>query len=139
MDTAIFERLGLHEKLRNDIVVNGKSAMDILQQLSHPGDAAYKPCPESYPAAHVPRGQLERIAQWSGSELFAGTERDITVYLPAQLDRARDTPNVLVFNDGHYYLDPEGSVRAPLVLDSLIHDGTIPRVVGIFVQPGSVV
>lgn len=136
MDTETFERLGLHRKLPNSTVVNGKSAMDILQQLSHPGDAPYRPCPEASPGPDVPSGRVEHIADWRGTAVFPHTARDIAVYLPAQLELERHTPNVLVFNDGRYYLDPAGSVRATRVLDSLIHQRAIPITIAIFVQSG---
>ncbi len=138
MDTETFERLGLNRKLPNSVIVNGKSAMDILGQLSHPGDAAYHPCPEASPAPGIPRGALRRLANWRGSRVYPGTERDISIYVPAQLPEPGRPPNLLVCNDGAYYLDAAGQVRATQVLDSLIHQGAIPATVGIFIQPGSV-
>jgi hypothetical protein len=42
----------------------------------------------------------------------------------------------MVFQDGHWYLDPEGEVRAAIVLDNLIHRGDIPVTIGVFVDPG---
>jgi enterochelin esterase-like enzyme len=42
----------------------------------------------------------------------------------------------MVFQDGWWYLDPEGEVRGATVLDNLVHGGDIPVTVGVFVDPG---
>ena len=139
METEIFQRLGLQQKLPSNVIINGRSGMDILDQLSHPGDEQYLPCPEAAPAPDVPRGSLNSIPGWTSTNIYEGTARDIVVYIPVQLRTCRGSPNVFVCNDGAYYLDPAGSVRAPLVLDSLIHSGSIPVTIGVFIQPGEVV
>jgi enterochelin esterase family protein len=43
----------------------------------------------------------------------------------------------MVFQDGRGYVDPEGSVRAPAVLDTLIHRREMRPTVGVFVNPGT--
>ena len=42
----------------------------------------------------------------------------------------------MVFQDGALYLDPEGEMRVPVVLDNLIHRGEMPVTIGVFVDPG---
>jgi enterochelin esterase-like enzyme len=42
----------------------------------------------------------------------------------------------MVFQDGMYYLDPNGAIRAGIVLDNLHHRGDIPVTITIFVDPG---
>jgi enterochelin esterase-like enzyme len=42
----------------------------------------------------------------------------------------------MVFQDGWWYLDPEGEVRGAIVLDNLVHRGDIPVTIGVFVDPG---
>ena len=42
----------------------------------------------------------------------------------------------MVFQDGEFYVDPEGLVRAPTVFDNLIHSGEMPVTIGIFINPG---
>ncbi len=42
----------------------------------------------------------------------------------------------MVFNDGAWYVDREGAIRAAAVFDSLIHAGEAAPVVGVFVLPG---
>lgn len=42
----------------------------------------------------------------------------------------------MVFQDGWWYLDPDGEVRGGIVLDNLVHSGEIPVTIGVFVDPG---
>jgi enterochelin esterase family protein len=42
----------------------------------------------------------------------------------------------MVFQDGHMYLDPQGQVRASIVMDNLIHRGEMPVTIGVFIDPG---
>jgi enterochelin esterase family protein len=42
----------------------------------------------------------------------------------------------MVFQDGWWYLNPEGEVRAGIVLDNLVYSGAIPMTIGVFVDPG---
>lgn len=42
----------------------------------------------------------------------------------------------MVFQDGGGFMDPEAELRATIVLDNLVHDGSIPPLVGVFVDPG---
>lgn len=49
---------------------------------------------------------------------------------------AAEPAGLIGFQDGGLYVDPEGEVRATVVLDDLIHRGEIPPMVGVFVAPG---
>ncbi|MEU2287010.1 hypothetical protein ABZ614_34670 [Streptomyces sp. NPDC013178] len=42
--------------------------------------------------------------------------------------------SLMVFQDGWWYLDPEGEARGSIVLD--VHRGDIPVTIGVFVDPG---
>jgi enterochelin esterase family protein len=42
----------------------------------------------------------------------------------------------MVFQDGRLYLDPEGEIRASIVMDNLIDRGEMPLTIGVFVDPG---
>jgi enterochelin esterase family protein len=44
----------------------------------------------------------------------------------------------MFFNDGWWYLDPDGDVRGGVVLDNLASDGSLPPMIGVFVDPGIV-
>jgi len=81
----------------------------------------------------VPTGKLTR--QEFRSQVFAGTLRQVDLYIPAQHDGARPAA-VMVFQDGHAYVDENGAARATIVMDNLIHQGAMPVTVGIFVNPG---
>ncbi len=77
----------------------------------------------------TPRGEVTQYT-FSKSTIFPGTTRDYWLYIPKQYDPK--TPACLhVHQDGV-------QLNAPAVLDELIHNGEIPPVIGVFVQPGRV-
>ncbi len=82
----------------------------------------------------VPTGTVTRRV-WEGSRIYPGTTHDYWVYVPAQHDDARPAA-VMVFQDGEFYMDPDGPVRAPVVFDNLIHAGEMPVTIGVFINPG---
>lgn len=70
-----------------------------------------------------------------GSTAYPGTSRRMWVHTPAGHDAARPA-QVVVFQDGWWYLDPAGQVRAGTVLDNLVASGALPPTLGVFVDPG---
>jgi len=90
--------------------------------------------PDSEPRADVPKGEVSRHV-WEESKVFPGTRRNFSVYRPAEIDPAVPLA-VMVFQDGHAFADPKGEFRIPVVLDNLIHAGTIPPMAAIFIDPG---
>ncbi|MBA2476717.1 MAG: esterase family protein, partial [Actinobacteria bacterium] len=82
----------------------------------------------------VPAGTILEH-EWSASRVFPGTSRRYWVYVPAQYT-ATEPASLMVFQDGNLYLDPEGEMRVPIVLDNLIHRGEMPVTIGVFVDPG---
>ena len=96
-------------------------------------DEPYKFGPDSERHPGVPRGKVSKHV-WT-SKLFAGTIREYHVYLPAQLDGKTPAP-VMVFQDGHAYVNETGEFRAPIVLDNLIHKKEMPATIGVFINPG---
>lgn len=82
----------------------------------------------------VPRGRITDHV-WQDSRVFPGTIRRYSVYVPAQYDPARPAA-LMVFQDGHAYLNEKGDFRAPAVFDNLIHRGEMPVTIGVFVDPG---
>jgi enterochelin esterase family protein len=78
----------------------------------------------------VPKGVLTQQPKWK-SRIFAGTERDWWVYVPAQY-KAGTPACVMVFQDGGGYKD-----YVPTVFDHLIAKGEMPVTVGIFINPGT--
>jgi gluconolactonase len=90
--------------------------------------------PDSKPQAGVPQGKVTQH-RWASSNVFPGTERDYWVYVPAQYDGSAPAC-VMVFQDGGGFQDPDGSYRAPVVMDNLIHRKEMPVTIGVFVNPG---
>jgi enterochelin esterase-like enzyme len=89
----------------------------------------YTPHPDALAQPGVPRGKVIAQKKWK-SRVFAGTERDWWIYVPAQY---RGKPAaVMVFQDGgRQYLK-----QMPIVFDNLIHKGDMPITVGVFINPG---
>ena len=82
----------------------------------------------------VPKGKVTE-GVWTSTTALPGTIRQYWVYVPAQYDGT--TPcAVMVFQDGHAYVNETGEFRATVVMDNLIHKGDMPVTVGIFIDPG---
>ncbi len=70
----------------------------------------------------MPQGQVTKHV-WK-SKVYPGTIREYYVYVPAQYDpKGTEKAAVMVFQDGHAYVDEKGQVRVPVVLDNLIAAG----------------
>lgn len=91
--------------------------------------------PDSQRQDGVPQGSVTHFRHESA--IFARTRRDYWVYVPHQYDPATPAA-VMVFQDGHAYVNTEGSYRVPIVFDNLIHAGDMPVTIGIFINPGHV-
>lgn len=89
---------------------------------------------DSFRQEGVPRGEVTTHV-WDNSQVFPGTIRRYYVYVPKQYDGQRDAA-LMVFQDGHAYVDDEGEMRVPIVFDNLIHRGEMPVTIGVFVDPG---
>ena len=90
--------------------------------------------PDSLPQEGVPTGTVEKRT-WDASRIYPGATHEYRVYVPAQYTDAEPAA-VMVFQDGEFYVDPEGLVRAPTVFDNLIHRGEMPVTIGVFINPG---
>jgi enterochelin esterase-like enzyme len=95
----------------------------------------YQYGPDSQRQSGVPQGNVMHFRHVSA--VFPDARRDYWVYVPRQYDPATRAA-VMVFQDGHAYLSEEGEFRVPIVFDNLIHAGTMPVTVGIFINPGHV-
>lgn len=91
--------------------------------------------PDSNRQPGVPRGSITRAEHVS--TLFPGARRAYYVYVPQQYDPATPAA-VMVFQDGHAYVDEAGAYRVPVVFDNLIHAGAMPVTIGAFINPGHV-
>ncbi|NHN57190.1 esterase family protein [Calidifontibacter sp. DB0510] len=96
-------------------------------------DVDYDLGPDSFVRPGVPAGRTVEFTI-DDPAAYPGTTRTVWVHLPAQ--PGSKPLSCMVFQDGWWYLDPDASVRGAIVLDNLIHDGAIPPMVGVFVDPG---
>lgn len=102
-----------------------------------------KPKPREYPFGaesehfeNIPQGKVTKHT-WAKSKVYAGTIREYFVYVPAQYQPdGSDKAALMVFQDGHAYVDEKGQFRTPTVLDNLIASGDMPVTVAVFVNPG---
>lgn len=90
---------------------------------------------DHFPQDGVPKGELKGPFEFHSS-IIEGTVRKYWVFIPAQYDGS-EPASVLVFQDGHRATNPEGSIRAPQVLENLIAKGELPVTIGIFITPGN--
>jgi enterochelin esterase-like enzyme len=113
----------------------GRAQTSEIPYVRHPTEfpSRYAHGPDSIRQPGVPQGDLHEY-QWSVSRVFPDTTRRYWVYVPAQYDESRPVA-LMVFQDAAWYMDVDFEVRAPTVLDNLIHKGEMPVVVAVFVEP----
>lgn len=92
--------------------------------------------PDSNRQNGVPQGKVTQLT-WNDSKVFADTERDWWIYVPAQYD-AKKPAALMIFQDGGGQVSEKGSIRVPIVFDNLIHRGEMPVTIGVFINPGRV-
>jgi enterochelin esterase family protein len=97
-------------------------------------DSQYRLGPDSLPQEGVPKGEI-RGPFTLPSVAYPGTQHTYWVYVPAQYDPAVPAA-LMVFQDGHAFMNPNGDVRAQNVMDNLIHRREIPVMLGVFINPG---
>ena len=95
----------------------------------------YKHGPDSERHDGVPVGRIEKF-KFTSPKIFAGTQRDCAIYIPAQYD-GKEPAAVMVFQDGIGYTSEKGDWRIPIVFDNLIHKKDMPTTIGVFVNPGT--
>ena len=96
--------------------------------------ASYVSGKDSLPQSGVQNGKVEKRT-WDTSTIYPGVTSEYWIYVPAQYTDA-EPACVIVFQDGETYLSADESMRAPVVLDNLIHQGEMPVTIGIFINPG---
>src|SRR5688572_28493141 len=82
-------------------------------------DAYYKLGPDSLVQEGVPQGKLEGPRTLL-CEVFPGTQQTYWVFVPAQYDGSKPA-SLMIFQDGQAFIDPNGPIRAPNVLNNLIY------------------
>lgn len=84
----------------------------------------------------APTGKISQ-GVFDASQIFPGTRREYSVYVPAQYDGTKPAC-LMVFQDGSSYAKPDGNYRATIVFDNLIHAKQMPVTIGVFVSPGTI-
>ena len=105
----------------NKILIRSTVSIAFALAFTASGADAFKPTPYHEGA---PAGKLIAHANWA-SKVMTNTVRDWWVYVPKQYD-AKKAANVMVFQDGHDYVNPNGNWRVPVVFDNLIAKGEMP-------------
>jgi enterochelin esterase-like enzyme len=99
----------------------------------HP-DSQYRLGPDSLPQEGVPKGEI-RGPFTLPSDAYPGTQHTYWVYVPAQYHPAEPAA-LMVFQDGHAFMNENGDMRAQNVMDNLIYRREIPVMIGVFINPG---
>ena len=90
--------------------------------------------PDSFRTEGVPRGTVTQH-QLLKCKTFPGTQRNYSVYVPAQYDDSKPAA-LMVFQDGHAFQGETGDFRLPIVFDNLIAKKEIPITIAVMVDPG---
>lgn len=90
--------------------------------------------PDSQPRPGGPEGRVIGPLMFK-SKIFEGTIRDYYLYVPVQYSAGKPAC-LMVFQDGHKYVDKEAEYRVPVVFDNLIHSKEMPVTLGLFINPG---
>ncbi|MCG7534381.1 alpha/beta hydrolase-fold protein [Pseudoalteromonas sp. OOF1S-7] len=79
----------------------------------------------------------ELIHRRFSSEIYPATTRDYWVYIPNGY-HADHASNLMIFQDGYQYINPDKPMNIPAVFDQLIKTGDMPHTIAVFVNPGEV-
>ena len=69
------------------------------------------------------------------SRIYDGTIRDYWLYISEHY-RAESPANLMVFQDGYYYIDQNRPMRIPEVIDKLVAEKLIAPTICVFINPG---
>lgn len=94
----------------------------------------YQHGPDSELRDSVPQGTVTQHT-WLTSNIYPGTKRQYSVYVPAQYDDSQPAA-LMVFQDGHAFEKRDGDFRLPTVFDNLIAAGDMPITIAVMIDPG---
>jgi enterochelin esterase-like enzyme len=100
-----------------------------------PTDDVYKLGPDSEYQPGVPKGKIVGPLTLESKTVYPGTTRNYWVYVPAQYDR-NNPASLMVFQDGHFFVNTTGEYRIPVVFDNLIYRREMPVTIAVFINPG---
>lgn len=95
-------------------------------------DSIYHLGPDSQRKEGIPKGVVTKY-EWQ-SKVY-NNFREYSVYVPAQYDPTKPAA-LMVFQDGHAYVNDSGDFRATIVYDNLIYQKKLPVTICLFVNPG---
>ena len=102
--------------------------------LAAPTDEVHHLGPDSLPQPGVPQGKVVGPTTLP-SKVYPNTTRNYWVYVPAQYEAAKPT-RVMIFLDGHAFVNVKGDYRIPHVFDNLIYRREMPVTIAVFINPG---
>ena len=102
--------------------------------VSPPDKSKWEPHADAVIRDDVPHGSVESMTPWE-SKVFENTIREWSIYVPAQYKKEEPIA-LMIFQDGHSYLDTKGQFRVPIVFDNLIARGDMPPTIAVFINPG---
>jgi len=106
-----------------------------LPTLAGPTDELYTLGPDSTPQKNVPTGKIIGPLTLASTKAYPGTTRNYWVYVPAQYD-GKTPASLMVFQDGHYFVNLKADYRIPIVFDNLIYRREMPVTIAVFINPG---
>ena len=104
------------------------------QEPPHVQEPPYVHGPDSSPQSSIPHGTVTEHV-WLQSQVYAGTTRRYSIYVPAQYDGTKPAA-LMVFQDGHAFESLHGDFRVPIVFDNLIAKEEMPITIAVMVDPG---
>jgi enterochelin esterase family protein len=109
----------------------------VVQKAAHaaPTDDVYRLGPDSQPQEGVPQGKVVGPLTLESKTAYPNTTRNYWVYVPAQYDAAKPAC-LMIFQDGHAFVNLKGDYRIPYVFDNLIYRREMPVTIGVFINPG---
>ena len=105
-----------------------------LVACAAPTDNVYLLGPDSLAHDDVPHGRVIGPLTLS-SQVFTNTTRHYWIYVPAQYDAAKPA-GLMIFQDGHAFVNTNGEYRIPNVFDNLIYRREMPVTIAVFINPG---
>jgi enterochelin esterase family protein len=100
-----------------------------------PVDDAYKLGPDSQEQEGVPKGKVVGPLTLASKSVYPNTTRNYWVYVPAQYDASKPAC-LMIFQDGHFFVNKSGEYRIPTVFDNLIYRREMPVTIAVFINPG---
>ena len=97
-------------------------------------DSIYKLGPDSQRKDGVPKGTVTKH-EWQ-SNIYHNF-REYYIYVPAQYDPSKPAA-LMVFQDGHSYVNDSGDFRVPIVYVNLIHHKKLRVSICLFVYRGHI-